>query len=187
MSTQISNCYYHPERGSVATCAKCGVGICKDCAIKDDGKILCYQCENEILKQEHKEYRKQLKANGGRFSKGKEFIVPGIIGLLMVIAAGVLAYFGCFDFRMFNGRPGFLLGALLFFAYLLFSTPFCYIVLSDLFASKCDTIYGLCLKCYFKLFVSLLFGWIVFTFFWIRFIFRKVRARRKQAQHVDNA
>lgn len=91
MYVQVSKCYYHPERGAVATCTKCGVGICRECAVKDSrGRILCYRCGNEDLRQEHKEYRKKLKASGGRFRRGAEFIFPGIIGILIVAAAGAL-------------------------------------------------------------------------------------------------
>ena len=77
MHPQVSRCYYHPDKSAVATCTKCGVGICRDCAVKDDqGRILCYRCGNEYLKLEHKEHRKKIKDSGGRFRKGTDFIVP---------------------------------------------------------------------------------------------------------------
>ena len=56
MGLRESGCYYHRGRLAVATCARCGVGICRDCLVRDEnGTILCYQCGNEKLKQEHKE------------------------------------------------------------------------------------------------------------------------------------
>ena len=175
MYTQVSNCYYHPERGSVATCARCGVGICRECAVKDEqGVVLCYQCGNEFLRQEHREYRKRLKENGGRFRRGREFILPGIIGLLIVAAVGAMDYFGIVDIPWSDGLG---IPSLFLLAYTLFSIPFCYIALNDLLAPKYDTMSGRFNKWYFKLAISTCFGWAVFTFFWIRFIITKLLSK----------
>lgn len=173
MRLQVSKCYYHPDRGAVATCAKCGVGICEYCAVKDaQGKIICYRCGNKDLKQEHKEYRKLLKDRGGRFRKGTEFIVPGIIGILFVaIVLKALAYFGGISDPIIRGWGNIVY---VFIGYMVFSIPFCYIVVNDWFAPKYDTAYNKFSEWYLKLAISLMIGWLVFTFLWIRFIVRKI-------------
>lgn len=54
MPVLVSGCYYHPDRAAVAFCAECGVGICQECAVNDSrGRVVCRQCANEELRQEH--------------------------------------------------------------------------------------------------------------------------------------
>ncbi len=178
MNGNASNCYYHPDRGTVATCAKCGVGICSECAVKDDrGRVLCYKCGNELLKQEHKEYRKWLKERGGRFSEGRDFIKPGIVGFLFAaVVIGLSIAEGILALAERASLPGFI-GALLFLAYMLFSIPFCFLVLDDLLVPKhkswFSSVYFL-----FQIVVSVLFGWVVFTFIWVRLLVRKNKAKK---------
>lgn len=179
MHPQVSRCYYHPDKSAVATCTKCGVGICRDCAVKDDqGRILCYRCGNEYLKLEHKEHRKKIKESGGRFRKGTDFIVPGIIGILFVIAFGVALYYNPSQQLSSTGEYAYLNFVIYsMIAYLLFSIPFGYIVLSDLFAPKYDTVNDSLFKWLLKLTISLFAGWIFFTFFLVRFIIRKITSK----------
>lgn len=42
-------------------------------------------------------------------------------------------------------------------------------------------------KSFFKLFASIFFGWIIFTFLWIRFIARKSKSKRSEPRHTDKA
>lgn len=178
MQLQASRCYYHPERGAVATCTKCGVGLCQDCAIRgDSSEIFCPQCANEILRQEHKEHRRWLKERGGRFVTITDFIIPGIIGILIAVGAGILDHY-----LNYYGIMYILTGSekeQLFIEYALFSAPFCYILLSDLFTPKYDKRYNIINKWLFKVVISFTFGWIVLPFLFIRFIVRKIRGRGK--------
>lgn len=184
MRQQVSNCFYHPDRSAVATCSKCGVGICEYCAVKDvQGKIVCYRCGNEDLKQEHKEYRKSLKERGGRFRKGTEFIVPGIVGTLLVVLSFILLKYSAENgtgslSSIIDGWEKMLVNAIL--AYFIFSLPFCYILLNDLFAPKYDTAHNNFGKFLLKILISFLFGWLVFTFLWIRFIVRKIMSSKSK-------
>lgn len=45
------NCYHHPDQVAVATCAKCGKSLCKDCVDQSeftiDNKPLCRDCNRE--------------------------------------------------------------------------------------------------------------------------------------------
>lgn len=178
MYLRASGCYYHPGRLAVATCAKCGVGICRECAVKDEyGTILCYQCGNEKLRQQHKEHRKQLKESGGRFRKGTEFIIPGIIGTLIAVVILTMNYYGIgYDGNHDPMNLG-VWGTILM-AYCLFSIPFAYIMLNDLLTPKYDTLLNRIGNWGEKILTSLLVGWIAFTFIWIRFIVRKITSNK---------
>ena len=181
MQPQVGSCYYHPEKGAVAICSSCGVGICRDCLVRDDrGRILCRDCGNEYLRQEHKEYRKRLKESGGRFQKGTEFIVPSVVGVLIVAAAGLLLHYGVFDTQFHANEMAGNWGLFILVAYMLFSIPFCYIGLSDLIAPKFESSTERWQKRFEKFIISLLFGWAVFTFIVIRFFVRKSRAGRSK-------
>ena len=170
MDLRANGCYYHPGRLAVATCARCGVGICRDCLVRDEnGTILCYQCGNEKLKQEHKEYRKWLKETGGRFKNWTEFIIPSIIGVLIIVLAAALIHIEAVppitDKRDMVGMT-----------YMLFSIPFGYTIWNDLLTPKYETIWNKvfgtwCTKVAF----SLISGWIILPFVLIRFIVRKIR------------
>ncbi|NBI10733.1 hypothetical protein D1641_12025 [Colidextribacter sp. OB.20] len=174
MRLQASGCYYHSGRAAVAICAKCGVGVCRECAVKDEyGTILCYQCGNEKLREEHREHRKRLKEAGGRFRKGTEFIIPGIIGALIVIVVCVLNYTGIGHGGIKNSLGVGIEGMIGIF-YILFSIPFCYIALNDLLVPKYDTMFERIRKWVEKIAISLAIGCIVFTFFWIRFLIGKL-------------
>ncbi|WIV11391.1 hypothetical protein [Proteiniborus sp. MB09-C3] len=38
------NCEYHKNLEAVYICSDCKVGICKDCAVNNNGKIVCIEC-----------------------------------------------------------------------------------------------------------------------------------------------
>lgn len=160
MKLDASGCYYHPGRRAVAVCSKCGVGVCKECAVKNGHTILCYQCADEMLWQEHQEYRKELKEAGGRFIHGTEFIIPGIIGFLIVIAGnGALIYDGNMGHLMHDANILLVLLARFLFSYFLFSIPFSFVIINDLFIPQ----YYNLEKVAINLILSLFVGWIVFV------------------------
>jgi len=41
------NCAYHNELEASFTCVECGSNICKECAVNDNGRIICLQCANK--------------------------------------------------------------------------------------------------------------------------------------------
>lgn len=184
MQTQVGKCYYHPDMGSVALCAKCGVGLCRDCAISEGGKILCPSCANELLKQEHKEYRKWIKERGGHFVEGRDFIRPGVIGLLMILVFAVLEVVldhNQFILAMFHSNLPLPVCAFLIvlFAYLTFSIPFGYIIVNDLFTPRYHR--GLVsLTFAFTVTISVTFGWIIFAVILVQFFARKKGTRKDQ-------
>jgi len=38
------NCYYHPDRPSVAVCVVCGKNLCTECSIIKEGQSYCREC-----------------------------------------------------------------------------------------------------------------------------------------------
>lgn len=178
----VGSCYYHPERSAVAICPQCNAGICRECAVKDDsGRVICYRCGNSNLKQEHRKYREMLKQQGGRFRNGTEFIKPTIIGIIILVVIGLVTVFSKDSnlriIVMDEGITGIIAGIMV--VYILFSIPFCMAMLNDLFAPKYDTLYSRFNKWYIKFAISLFAGWIVFTFYWIRYIVTKGKRDRR--------
>lgn len=81
------NCYHHPDRVAVATCAKCGKSICKECTDKSeftlDGKPLCRDCNLE-------EAKAQL-ANA-QAERTKNLIKMILLGVTVAIGLPMLIY-----------------------------------------------------------------------------------------------
>lgn len=50
------NCFFHENKPAVTACAKCGVGLCRDCmneaAYTADGKPVCLNCSKPIAEEE---------------------------------------------------------------------------------------------------------------------------------------
>lgn len=181
MNVEVNRCYYHGNRPTVAVCQQCGVGICRECAVKDEfGKVICYKCGNSNLKEEHKKFREQLKQEGGRFTIGSEFIFPTIIGVLIVVVMiGGMYYTDYSNFRADFMRDGTEFIALLMCAYTLFTIPFSMIILNDIFAPRYDTWDKRFNKWYLKVCISWLTGWIVFPVCLIRFVWIKIKKKDK--------
>lgn len=57
------NCFYHENKPAIVACAKCGVGLCRDCmneaVYKIDGKPLCLQCSRSIAEEELNDAQKE--------------------------------------------------------------------------------------------------------------------------------
>lgn len=171
MGLRASGCYYHPGKLAVATCAKCGAGICRDCLVKDEnGTIFCYRCRNEDLKQEHKEYRKWLKENGGRFKNWTDFVIPSIIGILLIVLGAALIRIGAIPSLADKI-------AVLYMSYMLFSLPFGYTVWNDLLTPKCEILLEILRTWGMKVCFSMMTGCFIFPFVLIRFVVRKIRQK----------
>lgn len=171
MDYRVSACYYHPDKPTVAVCSKCGVGICESCTVKQhSGKALCIRCANEELKEEHNEFRKLLRKRGGRFRTGKEFIVPGIIGIVLCVALTLLAFFDS-QFPALPHDPlnaiAFVI-AILFLEYNFFAIPFCVRGLMDIFAPRYHTSPSI-FKIIIYFIVPLLVSWVFLSFYLVRF------------------
>lgn len=56
------NCFFHDNKPAVVACAKCGVGLCRDClngaAYTVDGKPICLNCSKPIAQEELAEAQK---------------------------------------------------------------------------------------------------------------------------------
>jgi hypothetical protein len=91
-------CYYHADEDAVASCARCGKYICKDCVDNYGvtggeyaGKALCYDCCQEIVSDNVKE----LTAN--KLKIKTQFIISCIgmgIGFILGFSVGIEDGFG---------------------------------------------------------------------------------------------
>lgn len=168
MHHNVSGCYYHPNRLSVAVCSECGHGLCRDCIIKGrSGKTLCIDCANSELKQEHKEYRKILRERGGRFRTGKDFVVPGMIGIVLCIALTLLAIADRQAFTLPND-PLQTAVVIVFLEYHIFAVPFCIRGLMDIFAPR-YTAHLSMLKIIIYVIVPAIASWLFLSFYLVRF------------------
>lgn len=186
-NVQVNGCYYHTNKSAVAVCAECGAGVCENCAVKDDrGRIICVSCGNAIYKEEQKQYRQMLKEQGGRFTNGKEFIKPGIIGLILIFGALFLVFHEGTLVQEFHtvAEYGDISGlfacavALLLFGYMIFSIPFAFSWMLDALTPNYVRRWDFTAKWYFRVWAALFFGWIIFTFYWIRFVIIKIKRKR---------
>lgn len=79
------NCYFHPEEESVVTCAKCGVGMCRNCEINAffrlDGRAVCNRCSLSELQSRVGYESSWLKKRAIKLIICAIFIVIGLICL----------------------------------------------------------------------------------------------------------
>jgi uncharacterized Tic20 family protein len=85
-------CFNHPDIDAVATCQKCGKGLCRECAEKHT-PCLCDSCAEQIQRDkqrqaENKEEQKKQKYKDALVDTRSEFIkttlIGAVIGLLLV-------------------------------------------------------------------------------------------------------
>lgn len=81
------NCFFHDNKPAVVACAKCGVGLCRDCmngaAYTVDGKPVCLNCSKPIAEEELAEAQK------ARVWSLVKFIFSSIfIGIALIALAG---------------------------------------------------------------------------------------------------
>lgn len=86
----IMNCFFHDDKPAIVSCAKCGIGLCRDCmtdtAYSYDGKPLCLNCSKPIALDELKE------AQSSRTWSLIKFIFSGFF-----LGIGLVAYTGGAD------------------------------------------------------------------------------------------
>lgn len=82
-------CFNHPEREAVATCQKCGKGLCRECAEKHT-PCLCDTCaaQMEVDRQQQaktKEEQRKQKYQDALVDTWSEFIKTAVIGIIVGI------------------------------------------------------------------------------------------------------
>ena len=82
-------CFNHPEREAVATCQKCGKGLCKECAEKHT-PCLCDSCAVQIQRDQqqqaqNKEEQRKQKYKNALVDTRSEFIRTTVIGIVVGI------------------------------------------------------------------------------------------------------
>lgn len=186
MSEIIHTCHYHRGIFAENKCEKCGFYICSQCEVSiGKGRYVCVSCQNKEYKEEHKEHRNWIKHRNGRFVEWEDFIEPSIYGVLLVLGAILFVYFGKINLSFATGVEGII--SSISFLYVVFSTPFGYIFLDELFADKVGTLYESFSRWYFKAAFGFLFGWVFFSIYWIKFA--KIREKEKKEEKrrkIDN-
>ena len=174
----LGNCYYHAGKFAVTTCTNCGVSICKECAVKDfDKNIICVQCGNRMLKEDHKAFRKEVKDRGGMFSEGVEFIIPSIVGIILAVAF-IVTTMNVDAFKpLYSEDTKTIIAVCAAYFVLFFGLPYGYVALRELFADRFVSFGAIIGIWWLKVMVSMFFGWLFFLFFIIRFIIRRIRDR----------
>lgn len=82
-------CFNHVERDAVATCQKCGKGLCKECAEKHT-PCLCDACAAQIQRDrkqqaQNKEEQRKQKYKDALVDTRSEFIKTAVIGVVVGI------------------------------------------------------------------------------------------------------
>lgn len=82
-------CFNHTERDAVATCQKCGKGLCRECAEKHT-PCLCDTCAAQIQRDKQqqaktKEDQRKQKYKDALVDTRSEFIKTAVIGILVGI------------------------------------------------------------------------------------------------------
>lgn len=80
-------CFNHPEREAVATCQKCGKGLCRECAEKHT-PCLCNACAVQIQRDQqqqaqNEEERRKEKYKDALVDTRSEFIKAVLVGILV--------------------------------------------------------------------------------------------------------
>lgn len=82
-------CFNHPEREAVATCQKCGKGLCKECAEKYT-PCMCDSCATQTQRDrqqqaKNKEEQRKQKYRDALVDSRSEFITTTVIGIIVGI------------------------------------------------------------------------------------------------------
>lgn len=102
-------CFNHPDREAVATCQKCGKGLCRECAEKYT-PCMCEPCAEKTQRDQqqqaqNKEEQRKQKYKDALVDTRGEFITTVLIGIVLGIALiiwlrddtyGFIDYVGCF-------------------------------------------------------------------------------------------
>lgn len=83
------NCFNHPEREAVATCPKCGKGLCRECAEKYM-PCMCDPCAAQTKRDQqqqakNKEEQRKQKYRDALVDSRSEFITTTVIGIFVGI------------------------------------------------------------------------------------------------------
>lgn len=82
-------CFNHPEREAVATCQKCGKGLCRECAEKYT-PCMCDPCAAMVQKTQEQQARNRENERKQKYKDAlvdtrSEFIKTAVIGIVVAI------------------------------------------------------------------------------------------------------
>lgn len=86
-------CFNHPDREAVATCQKCGKGLCRECAEKYT-PCLCDSCADQIQRNRQQQAQAQEDSRKAKYKAAlvdtrSEFIKTALIGVALAVFAVV--------------------------------------------------------------------------------------------------
>ena len=97
-------CFYHGELEAVATCQRCGKGLCHECAAKrspcmrdECARIVEEEREAKIVNEENEKKQKYLDA---LIDTKQEFVRACIVGVVLM-AGGFMSQYGTFSILLF--------------------------------------------------------------------------------------
>ncbi len=82
-------CFNHPERDAVASCQKCGKGLCRECAEKHT-PCMCDACAARVQKDrlqqaQNRENQRKQKYKDALVDTRSEFIATVVIGIVVAV------------------------------------------------------------------------------------------------------
>lgn len=115
-------CFNHTEREAVATCQRCGKGLCRECAEKYT-PCMCDICAAQTRQEQQqqdksKEEQRKQKYKDALVDTRSEFIKTAVMGVIV----GIFFVWWCFSNEEAGAKSGFLVYAGLFFV--AFCIPF---------------------------------------------------------------
>ena len=168
-------CFNHPERDAVASCQKCGKGLCRECAEKHT-PCMCDACAARVQKDrlrqaQNRENQRKQKYKDALVDTRSEFITTAVIGIIVAI---LLAWWTADH----NSRPvGFLESVGVFFCS--FCIPFGWKFLTYLQSFLPITLFGTWWFWFIYLVVKVLASVFVGVPAFIYQLVKTIRAQRK--------
>lgn len=79
------NCFYHPDKPAVATCTRCGKGLCADCAHKFE-PVCCEDCAKTAIANERQAAQENKQtAQGSLLFYGAGIVLAAAISIVATI------------------------------------------------------------------------------------------------------
>lgn len=176
-------CKYHSDRPAIGQCQACGIFVCSSCSVKREKRLLCHSCANIELSADRKEERKYYKNRGGRFVKGKDFIVPSIFGLLLAFGFIILLLVNNAFYINPSIREAFYLVRNVSIAcILIFCIPYGFIFINSLLPDIYMNFAIRAILFIIKLIFSFIVGWLAFIVYLIKFFIGRKKNKKKSSE-----
>lgn len=89
-------CYVHPGAEAVGVCSTCGRGVCRSCAVKLGGKVLCKEDAERVFKT-RKVIVSSMKTLPDKQQRGIGVVLGAVFAYLLGGVAAVVSFLVIFD------------------------------------------------------------------------------------------